>query len=49
MSSIAGELVSETFEYDGGRPVTVYVPPVPPEVVVYEFPLMVAWAFGRRD
>jgi len=35
MSSIAGELVTETFEYDRGRPVTVYVPPVPPEVVVY--------------
>ena len=28
---IAGELVTETFEYDGGRQVTVYVPPDPPE------------------
>ena len=35
MSSIAGELVNETFEYDGGREVTVYVPPEPPEAVVY--------------
>jgi enterochelin esterase-like enzyme len=35
MSSIAGELITETFEYDGGRPVTVYVPPDPPEAVVY--------------
>ena len=35
MSSIAGELVTETFEYDGGRPVTVYVPPGPPEAVVF--------------
>ena len=26
MTSIAGELVTETFEYDDGRPVTVYVP-----------------------
>jgi enterochelin esterase-like enzyme len=34
-SSIAGELVTETFEYDGGRQVTVYVPPVPPEIVVF--------------
>ena len=25
--SIAGELVTETFDYDGGRQVTVYVPP----------------------
>ena len=32
---IAGELVTETLEYDGGRPVTVYVPPDPPEVVVF--------------
>jgi len=35
MSSIAGELVTETFEYDGGRPVTVYVPADPPEAVVF--------------
>jgi enterochelin esterase-like enzyme len=35
MSSIAGELVTETFGYDGGRPVTVYVPPGPPEAVVF--------------
>jgi enterochelin esterase-like enzyme len=34
-SSIAGELVTEPFDYDGGRPVTVYVPPVPPEAVVF--------------
>ena len=32
---IAGELVTETFEYDGGRQVTVYVPPNPPEAVVF--------------
>jgi enterochelin esterase-like enzyme len=35
MSSITGELITETFEYDGGRQVTVYVPPDPPEAVVY--------------
>jgi enterochelin esterase-like enzyme len=35
MSSIAGELVTEALEYDGGRPVTVYVPPRPAEAVVY--------------
>jgi hypothetical protein len=29
--SITGELVTETLEYDGGREVTVYVPPEPPE------------------
>jgi S-formylglutathione hydrolase FrmB len=35
MSSIAGELVTETFGYDGGRQVTVYVPPSTPEAVVF--------------
>ncbi len=35
MPSIAGDLVTETFEYDGGRQVTVYVPPDPPEAVVF--------------
>jgi len=32
---IAGELVTESFEYDGGRQVTVYVPPDRPEAVVF--------------
>ena len=32
---IAGELVTGTLEYDGGRQVTVYVPPGPPEAVVF--------------
>ncbi|GAB3398991.1 alpha/beta hydrolase [Flindersiella endophytica] len=30
-----GKLFTETFEYDGGRQVTVYVPPDPPEAVVF--------------
>jgi enterochelin esterase-like enzyme len=30
-----GALVTETFGYDGGRPVTVYVPADPPEAVVF--------------
>jgi enterochelin esterase-like enzyme len=32
---IAGELVTETFDFDGGRQVTVYVPPDPPEAIVF--------------
>jgi enterochelin esterase-like enzyme len=32
---MAGELVTETFDYDGGRRVTVYVPPAPPAAIVY--------------
>jgi enterochelin esterase-like enzyme len=31
----AGTLVTETFDYDGGRQVTVYVPPEPAEAVVF--------------
>jgi hypothetical protein len=31
----AGAFVTETFDYDGGRQVTVYVPPDPPEAVVF--------------
>jgi enterochelin esterase-like enzyme len=34
-ASIAGELVTEMFEYDSGRPVTVYIPPDPPRGVVF--------------
>jgi enterochelin esterase-like enzyme len=35
MASMEAEVVTETFDYDGGRPVTVYVPSDPPEAVVY--------------
>ncbi len=31
----AGELITETFGYDGGRQVTVYLPPDPVEAVVF--------------
>jgi enterochelin esterase-like enzyme len=33
--SIAGDLTTERLEYDGGRQVTVYVPPAPVEAVVF--------------
>ena len=33
--AILGEFVTEAFEYDGGRQVTVYVPPDPPEAIVF--------------
>lgn len=35
LRAASGELVTETFDYDGGRQVTVYVPPDPPEAVVF--------------
>jgi enterochelin esterase-like enzyme len=33
--AIAGEIVTETFDYDDGRKVTVYVPSDPPEAIVF--------------
>lgn len=44
-SPIRGELVTETFSYDGGRQVTVYVSPVPPKAVVFagDGPLISQW------
>jgi enterochelin esterase-like enzyme len=35
MSSLAGELITETLAYDGGRQVTVFVPPASVEAVVF--------------
>lgn len=35
MSPTAGRLVTETIDYDGGRPVTAYLPPAPPEAIVF--------------
>jgi enterochelin esterase-like enzyme len=35
MSSTTGQFVTETFEHDGGRQVTVYVPPDPADAVVF--------------
>lgn len=32
---VPGESVTETFPYDGGRQVTVYVPPDPPQAIVF--------------
>ncbi|HEU5485911.1 MAG TPA: alpha/beta hydrolase-fold protein [Microlunatus sp.] len=32
---VAGQLVTEDLEYDGGRPVTVYLPSDPPEAIVF--------------
>jgi enterochelin esterase-like enzyme len=32
---IAGKFVTEELDYDDGRRVTVYVPPVPPEAIVF--------------
>ena len=32
---VSGEFVTDMFEYDGGRQVTVYVPPEPPEAIVF--------------
>jgi pimeloyl-ACP methyl ester carboxylesterase len=46
MSPAAGEFVTETLEYDGGRQVTAYVPSAPPEAVVFagDGQLITSWA-----
>jgi enterochelin esterase-like enzyme len=46
MSPIAGQLVSERFEYDGGRQVTAYVPPAVPAAIVFagDGQLITSWA-----
>lgn len=33
--AVSGNFVNETFDFDGGRQVTVYVPPDPPEAIVF--------------
>jgi enterochelin esterase-like enzyme len=35
MSSLEGEFVTETLQYDGGRDVTAYLPADPPEAIVF--------------
>jgi enterochelin esterase-like enzyme len=35
INAVSGEFVTEAFGYDGGRQVTVYVPPSPPEAIVF--------------
>jgi enterochelin esterase-like enzyme len=48
MSSIAGELVTERLvEYDGGRQVTVYVPPAPAEAVVFTGDGQLIWQWSE--
>lgn len=34
-NSVSGEFVTETFDYDSGRQVTVYIPPDQPEAIVF--------------
>lgn len=34
-NAVSGDFVTETLDFDGGRQVTVYVPPDPPEAVVF--------------
>src|SRR6476660_2140367 len=35
MAPRVGQFVTETLEYDGGRQVTAYVPPAPPEAIIF--------------
>lgn len=42
---VGGALVTESFAYDGGRQVTVYVPPAPPTAIVFagDGPVTATW------
>jgi enterochelin esterase-like enzyme len=46
VAPIAGELVSERLDYDGGRVVTAYVPPGMPQAIVFagDGQLITSWA-----
>jgi enterochelin esterase-like enzyme len=44
---VSGQFVTETLEYDGGRQVTVYVPPTPPEAIVFAGDGQVTAQWGR--
>jgi hypothetical protein len=48
---ITGELFTETLEYDGGRQVTVYFPPDPPQAVVFagDVQLISQWGGTSRS
>ena len=50
-ASVRGELITGTFDYDGGRQVTVYVPPVPPEAVLFagDGQLISQWGGGLEE
>ena len=41
-----GKFITETFDYDGGRQVTVYVPQDPPEAMVFagDGQVLASWA-----
>jgi enterochelin esterase-like enzyme len=46
-----GRLITETFGYEGGRRVTVYVPPQPPEAIVFagDGQLVAGWGEDAPD
>jgi enterochelin esterase-like enzyme len=44
---VSGEFVTERFDYDGGRQVTVYVPPNRPEAIVFTGDGQVISKWGR--
>ena len=45
--AISGQFVTETLGYDGGRQVTVYVPPEPPTAIVFAGDGQTTSKFGR--
>src|SRR4029077_4838914 len=47
VGEVSGELVTESFDHDGGRQVTVYVPTDPPEAIVFAGDGQVISQWGR--
>src|ERR1700755_2836881 len=47
VDDVTGDFVTQTLDYDGGRQVTVYVPPEPPEAVVFAGDGQVLSPWGR--
>jgi enterochelin esterase-like enzyme len=51
MSSMAGQLITKMFDYDGGRRVTAYVPPAAPEAIVFagDGQLITSWGGALEE
>jgi enterochelin esterase-like enzyme len=51
VAGVSGEFITETFGYDGGRQVTVYVPPDPPNAVVFagDGQVLTSWAADLEE
>src|SRR6476659_6665019 len=51
VAGVSGKFITETFDYDGGRQVTVYVPPDPPNAMVFagDGQVLTSWAADLEE